>query len=349
MDQSELDSIAEIVALLAKIDFSGTSPLYERLAQDIVSEPDVLALLLPAAPNDRLPHLLFAAVQYLMIGAGDDMLETLGDRSTDHFVAWCRAHADELVRLIATRVVQTNEVGRCAGIMPCLAAVAEASGQPIALLEVGTSGGLNLGFDRFRYVYGDGCEVGAEDAAVVLRPTVEGAAPQHLAIPEVVWRRGLDRSPIDITDDDAVRWLRACIWPEQRQRAELLAKAVASARTSPPTIVRGDAVDALPGLVAAAPADTALCIVHSAVLTYLPDQVRFRRLLDELALERRIWWIPGEPQGLVPELVGPPPPSETVAFLYGVVPLGITGVEPCALVQAHPHGAWLRWLPSSWS
>jgi hypothetical protein len=59
----DLQAVANLFALLAEIDFRGASPLYERLARDSAEDPELLALVLPAAPRDRLPHLLFAAVQ----------------------------------------------------------------------------------------------------------------------------------------------------------------------------------------------------------------------------------------------------------------------------------------------
>ena len=46
---------------------------------------------------------------------------------------------------------QTNEAGRCAVLLPVLAALP----QPLALLEVGASAGLCLYPDRYAYRYGD--------------------------------------------------------------------------------------------------------------------------------------------------------------------------------------------------
>ena len=203
---------------------------------------------------------------------------------------------------------------------------------------------MNLLFDRYRYVYGAGREVGAADSDVVLRPRLEGDLVPNASIPSVVWRRGLDRLPVDVTDDNAVGWLRACIWPEQHERVELLEQAVATARRDPPTVVSGDAVEALPALVRSAPEDAALCIVHTAVLPYIPDHTRFTDLIAEVARDRPLWWVSGEVPGLVRQLRKPAITSGQISFLYGVVPLGISGLGPRTLARAGGHGTWLEWL-----
>jgi hypothetical protein len=343
---SGLDDVAALFLTLAGVDFLPGS-LYQRLAREAAEDPDVLRLMLSAQPNDRLPHLLFAAVQYLLLGEGSHPLTRFGEAPYAEFRDWCLDRRDQLDRLIATRVVQTNEVARCAGLLPCLAAVAAATepGRPLALIEPGASAGLNLLFDRYRYDYGDGHRAGPADSPVVLAPevTAEGPVP-GLDVPEVVWRRGLDRRPVDITDDDAVRWLRSCIWPEQTERRHRLEAAVDVARQhGPPEVVEGDALDALGDLIAAAPDDATLCIVHTAFIAYLPEPLAFGAKLAELARHRPLWWVSGEPPGPIPALRGPLMQDGRLAFLYGIVPVGIEGHDPRVLATSDPHGVRLRW------
>jgi hypothetical protein len=49
-----------------------------------------------------------------------------------------------------SRRTQTNEPGRCATLLPALAAL----DGPLALIEVGASAGLCLHVDRYSYDYG---------------------------------------------------------------------------------------------------------------------------------------------------------------------------------------------------
>ena len=341
----DLEGVGAMFRALAEIDYRNRSPLYEQLALAAADDPDVLSLVLPAAPTDRYPHLLMAAVQYLLLGEGSSPLEAFGPSDPyPAFRAWCLAHRAEIESLTGRRVVQTNEVARCAGLVPCFAAVADASdGRPLALLEVGASAGLNLLFDRYRYDFGPSASMGLPDAPVVIRPRMEGPPPAIGAMPEVSWRRGLDRNPVDVTSDEDVRWLRACIWPEQQARRDLLDRAVAVARQSPPTVLRGDALETVSELAATAPADAVLCVYHTAVLAYLPDPAKFAERLAEVAETRPLWWVSGEPPGFVAPLAGqtvPLPEGAHLVFQYGIVPLNLPGHEPRTLASADPHGIW---------
>jgi hypothetical protein len=101
---------------------------------------------------------------------------------------------------VRNRATQTNEVGRCALLLPVLAALP----QPLALLEVGTSGGLCLYPDRYAYRYG-GHTLG--DGAPVLDCALAGTAPPR-RLPEVVWRAGLDLNHVLTLDGVPLAWTR---------------------------------------------------------------------------------------------------------------------------------------------
>jgi hypothetical protein len=92
-------------------------------------------------------------------------------------------------------------------------------------------------------------------------------------VPEIAWRTGLDLNPLDVTDDDDVRWLECLVWPGETGRRERLAAAIETARRDPPPVHRGDLLTDLAPLARQAPPGATLVIYHSAVLTYVaPDQ-----------------------------------------------------------------------------
>ena len=162
--------------------------------------------------------------------------------------------------------------------------------------------------------------------------------PPSTVLPPVVWRAGIDLSPVDVTDDDAVRWLETMVWPEQDERRERLRRAVEIARADPPYLVRGDLLDALPALVDQAPPDATLVVFHSAVIAYLAhaDRARFAAMMTDLVADGRCHWVSNEGPRVLPDLV---PPGVDVPF--GRFVLAVDG-RPVALT--HGHGAELDWL-----
>src|SRR5262245_54994732 len=86
------------------------------------------------------------------------------------FRAYCLQHAAEIRALVTTRRVQTNEVRRCAPLLPALQTVWERGARrPLALVEVGASAGLLLNWDRYAYEYqaGDGEQMAGDQSSQV--------------------------------------------------------------------------------------------------------------------------------------------------------------------------------------
>jgi len=46
--------------------------------------------------------------------------------------------------------------------------------------------------------------------------------PIHAGLPQVTTRIGIDLHPIQADDPQAMRWLRALVWPEHPERATVL-------------------------------------------------------------------------------------------------------------------------------
>jgi hypothetical protein len=318
--------VAERYRHFAEGEARGRSPLYERFALGVAGDPELLELLASLPPAKQQPNLLFAAVLYL------------GGRQPDYgaFRRFVLEHADQVVAAMLARRTQTNEVGRCALLLPLLASLPG----PLALVEVGASAGLCLLPDRYAYDYA-GTVVGDPAAPLRLACRPYGPVPIPAQLPEVVWRRGIDLAPIDLDDPDAVRWLECCIWPDQPQRLARLQAAVGIARADPPVVVRGDLLELVGSVVAQAPDDATVVVFHAATLVYLPEPGRQR--FAELMADLPAVWIWAEGPGVVlppPERLHAIPEPDHARFLLGEGPRRLIGL-------AEPHGGWLQWLTST--
>ncbi len=153
----------------------------------------------------------------------------------------------ELAPLLAERVTQTNEVGRCTYLLPAYVVAAHRCRTPLWIIDVGASAGLNLQFDRYAYEYGNGVFAGDLSSAVKLRTEQRRGPVPTIPMPEIAGRAGVDLAPIDLDDPAATRWLEACVWPEHVERFSNLRAALDVARIARPRVSKGNAVDAAAG------------------------------------------------------------------------------------------------------
>jgi hypothetical protein len=231
--------------------------------------------------------------------------------------------------------VQTNEVLRCWTLLPAfLVAARRAANRPLDLIELGPSAGLNLVWDRYRYVFGERTW-GNPEAEVELVGEVRGPFPLELLDTDVVigGRIGIDRHPVDATTDDGARLLCAFVWPDHPDRLQRLQLAIELLRAEPPQLLRGDYVELLPELLAERDLESLTVVFSSASTQYLSDD-EYARLRDTIradAARGTLAWVAAEP------------PRER--------PLSDTELRlrqwPRSeelLARVHYHGRWLEWL-----
>ena len=260
--------------------------LYQALCRRISQDRELLAISAQAGPGQPPTNMLFAAVHYLLLGGADhplrDWYPALAngdaqppDTAFEPFRSFCLEHADAIRPLLESRRVQTNVLQRTSSLLPAFArAFEEGGGAPLAAIEIGCSAGLNLQWDRFQYAYSSGSRWGDPASPVLVECEVRGEVPLPALPAEipVAWRKGIEIQPIDITDADAVRWLRALVWPDHPGRQERLSAAIEIAREAPPEIREGDASVALPELIAEAPSDATLVVWGTHTLYQFPRE-----------------------------------------------------------------------------
>ena len=179
-----------------------------------------------------------------------------------------------------TRPPQTNEVGRSASLAAGLAVVASRTALPVRLLELGSSGALNLRLDAYWYEQG-GERWGDGASAVRFVDCWAPGAPPFSAGARIVSRRGCDRDPIDATSPDGARKLLSYVWPGQDARFTMLRDALAIAARFPVEVDRADAASWLPRHLDTLEPGGATVVMHSVFWQYLTaaDQAAIRATL----------------------------------------------------------------------
>ena len=229
---------------------------------------------------------------------------------------------------------QTNEVMRSAVFLGGFLEVARAQGLALRMREMGSSAGLNLLWDRFRFRLGD-TAWGAEDSPVRLEPRWEGPSPASAPI-IVASRRGVDQLPIDLADPEQRSRLLSYVWADQAERVERLRGALHLALQDPPPVDHGDAADWVEAELAELPEGQTTVLYHSYVWSYLPaaTQARIKAALIEAGARAR------PDAGLAHLAFESADGTEKSALTLTLWP----GGERRVLAEAHPHGRWVRWL-----
>lgn len=328
------------------------APLYSRLSAAIATDAAVASLLSAAPEQQQNPVLLFAAVHSLLLAGDGPQLAAFYPNlaatpmATDPYPTFREFvidHESELRDLISRKNTQTNEVGRCASFLPALGLLAREVG-PLALVDVGTSGGLNLLLDRFSYEYLPGGTVGTH-ADVHLTCGTRGNVPVPSGIPDIRVAIGIDLNPIDVTDEDEARWLEACVWPDQLDRFERLVSAIGVARSDPPDVRVGDAIEDLTHVIDEAGISGHPVVTNSWVLSYLTGEQRTRYVatLDSVGATRDLSWVIAESPAETPELPVPTRDADHNHTVLSLVTWREGRREAQRLGTTHPHGFWLHW------
>jgi hypothetical protein len=290
------------------------SPLYEgllaRAAEDYEAGGPTLRVLegREEDPKDSALALrLMAAVHRLVLTGRAPALarryaaaDGEAELTWEAFRATLEDRVDEL-RPLVERPVQTNEVGRCAALLPGFLDVAARTGRPLRMLEVGASAGLNLGWSEYRYEAG-AFAWGPPDSALRIEFELIGGEIEAVRA-TVAERAGCDAAPVDPGSEEGRLTLLSCCWPDQATRMERLCAALEIAAARPAPVERCGAVEWAAARLAEPASGRATILFHSVVMQYLSEDEReaFARVVREAGSradeDAPLAWLRMEPDG----------------------------------------------------
>ncbi len=288
-----------------------TSELYAHVAVALSESAEGLRAIEAAPATKRQPALILAALHDLVLAGRAPALASAYAAADEDAAAAAAIDTllrmtDAVVAIAGRRPLRTRETGRSAVLYPAIAEAARRVGaNTIGLVDVGCGAGLNLNVDRVGLAYSNGQALGEPSSPVQLTASLVGArALPPWALPKVVTRIGIDRDPVDVTDADDARWLRAGLPPDQPERIAALDAEMALLATDPPLLLRGDAPELLPDALARVPADALSVITTTWALARFPleDRLRFLQGLDAAATTRPVAWVSAEGVGVAPAI-----------------------------------------------
>jgi hypothetical protein len=267
------------------------SPMYvallHRMAEDVRAGGPCFTAMEPHAERARgLVPLLLLAAMHRMVLEGE-----LPDAARYYPSVGGRFDLDGLWPHFLTGVqraempvcVQTNEVGRSRALLPGFVEVARQTGLPLRLLEIGSSAGLNLRWDRFPFLN----------------------VPDFM---QVVERRGCDLNPIDPAREESKPAMLCFVWPDQTERLRQLLDALEIAKRVPAQVDQSDAIPWLEQHLAEPRKGVATVVFHSVVMPYLSEEGRekVRRTIEaagaRASAEAPLAWLSMEPAAEGPDI-----------------------------------------------
>ncbi|HTX09002.1 MAG TPA: DUF2332 domain-containing protein [Solirubrobacteraceae bacterium] len=346
-------TLAHVYRRFAEIDAAEASPLYARVALALSESDEALRAIETAPARKRHPRMILAALHDLALAGRAPVLASAyeaadGDAAAGAAIDTLLGMTDSVVAIAVRRRTRTPEAGRCAVLYPAIAEAARRVGaDAVGLIDVGSSAGLNLIVDRVGITYSNGQSLGEESSGVQLSSSIVGDQPiPTRAMPEVVARVGVDLDPLDVTDPDDARWMRACLPPDQPERDARLQAAIAVAIAAASQVLQGDAVEVMPDAFARVPADVLPVVMTTWVLSRFPleSRLRFLHRLEDAAAGRSVAWVSVEGVGVAPAM---PTLGDRRAFGHSTIGTAVlhrSSLRADAIGRCWSQGRYLAWL-----
>lgn len=282
-DSKILDHFVEQAKWCAQLGSLFTAELLTRFAEDFESGGPVAMLCRgwPTNPRkDALGLRLTGALHHAVLsGAAPDLAALYPaqmpnwnmDQAWPVARDWLAANITD-VQAFIEHPPQTNETRRSIILLPAFIKIAQRFGQPLHLLELGASSGLNQNWDKFNYRTASWHRNGESD--VHIDTDWRAPVPDHLDTPiEIASRAACDLKPVDLTDPDHVLRLKCYTWPDQQDRLARLDAAVRLAQASGTVVEQADALTWLRDRLENRPATGVTVVFHSVFLIYPPRDV----------------------------------------------------------------------------
>lgn len=278
------------------------SPLYYDLSTKISADEDLISIASHCRYRQPMPNLFLASVHYLLLQGKANELANYYPSITpnyskelpfDLFKEFCLAHKNEIIELEQSKLVQTNSLNRSAYIMPILSNLF--SGVKVNVIDIGTSAGLTLNFDKYEYHYNNKHFFG--QSPLKIRSTIkEGEIPFFEQPVTINKKIGIDQNPLDLRNQENADWLKALIWADLTERMQKIEQAIKIAKQEKIQFEKTSKLEKFADIIRSQKKEIPLVIYHTHVLYQFSPEARkeFWDLLDLIGQERDFMYLATE-------------------------------------------------------
>lgn len=302
---SNTEILSKTFLTFAERECKGSSLLYEYLSKKIAYDEEILEICSNSRVGQPVPNLLFGAVHYLLLSGKEHPLKEfyptivsnpkLYSESYENFKDFTHNYQNEIESILKTKLVQTNEVRRCAYLYPAFCTIYEIARKPLALVEIGTSAGLQLLWDKYSYSYGQTKIYGNKQSKLNISAEIKGVNVPilHSEPPPVSTRVGLDLNIVDLKNKEERLWLKSLIWPEHKERLYMFEEAASYINDDSLRLVDGDGISLLLEHVGNITEESVICIFHTHVANQIPLEVKKRliKMVEDIGMNRDVFHI----------------------------------------------------------
>jgi len=245
-----MNNLRDRFLTFAETECKGNSALYYKLCIQVADDAELLSIAANSKVGQPVPNIFLAAVHYLLLSNAHHHLARYYPSIQKKYVEeipfpafkdFCIANENAIKDIVATRIVQTNVINRCAYLLPIFSKIIADEDRPTTIIDIGTSAGLTLNFDKYEYWYNDQKVFG--DSKVIVKSDILGPViPKIYSISHPVFKIGIDQNLIDPSDEDEILWLEALVWPDQMERFVAMEEALKLKELKDIKFVRGETI-----------------------------------------------------------------------------------------------------------
>jgi hypothetical protein len=346
-------TVAQVYRHFGEVDAADESPLHARVAVALSESDEALRAIEALPTRKRHSSVILAALHDLALSGRAPALAAAyaardGDAAAGAAIETLVGMTDSVVAIAGRRKTRANVTGSYAVLYPAIAEAAHRVGaNAVGLIDVGCSAGLNLNVDRVGITYSNGQAVGDPSSPVQVECSIVRDRPiPARAMPPVVARVGVDLEPLDATDADDARWMRACLPPDRPHESARLEAEIALAATAPPLLLQGDAVETVLDALARVPVGVLPVVITTWALSRLPleRRLRFLHRLDEATAGRAVAWVSAEGVGVAPAIPTLGDRRASGHSIVGVAVFERSAVRAEAIGRCWSRGRFMAWL-----